>query len=404
MAKQSMRVDVDLVQRLFQDPDRLREVLEVICQAAMSEEVSNHLGAGRHERSADRVGHRNGHKPRTLKTRAGELELSVPQVRNCEPYRPSLFGKWERSERSERSERALLVACAEMYFQGVSTRNVQAVLGSMCEGVELSAMTVSRVAGEIDEKLAAFRSRRLDASAYPYLKVDARYEKVRVDKKVISQAVLVVMGFTHEGRREILDWRLADSESEASWSELFRDLKDRGLSGVELLISDAHRGITSAATRHLQGASWQRCQVHFKRELLLKVSYRKRSELMADLKSIFAGHDAAECLRRGEEVALKWEKTSASVARLLREGLGDCLTVLSFPETHRKGLTSTNMLESLMKRLKKRTRVVGVFPNRASCDRLIGAQLLEVHEQWLSEEAVKFNMEVQHVGVAVACV
>jgi putative transposase len=280
-----------------------------------------------------------------------------------------------------------------MYFQGVSTRKVQEVLEAMCEGVELSAMTVSRVASEIDEKIRAFRERRLDHAAYPYLKVDARYEKVRVEKKVISQAVLVVMGFTHEGRREILDWRLADSESESSWSELFRDLKDRGLSGVKLLVSDAHRGITAAARRHLQGASWQRCQVHFKRELLRKVSYRRGRELMADLRSVLSGHDQAECLRRGEEVAAKWEKASAGVARLLRDGLGDCLTVLGFPEHHRLKLTSTNMLESLMKRLKKRTRVVGVFPNRSSCDRLIGAQLLEVHESWLSETQAKFNME-----------
>lgn len=388
MARNSMDVDGDLVQRMLRDPSALAQVLSVLCASAMQAEVTAHLGADPHERSAQRTGHRNGHKPRTLRTRVGELQLQVPQVRDCErgPYRPSLFGKWERSER------ALLVACAEMYFQGVSTRNVQAVLESMCEGVELSAMTVSRVAQEIDQKLAAFRERRLDGCAYPYLKVDARYEKVRVEKKVISQAVLVVMGFTHEGKREILDWRLADSESEASWSELFRDLKDRGLSGVKLLVSDAHRGIRSAAARHLQGASWQRCQVHFKRELLAKVSYKKRSELMSDLKSVFAGHDMAECLRRGEEVAAKWEKTSAGVAKLIREGLGDCLTVLGFPQTHRKGLTSTNMLESLMKRLKKRTRVVGVFPNRSSCDRLIGAQLLEVHEQWLSEACVKFNM------------
>ena len=388
MAKTSMEVDGDLVQRMLRDPSALAGVLSVLCEAAMKQEVSAHLGADRHERSAERTGHRNGFKARTFKTRVGELELAVPQVRDCDrgPYRPSLFGRWERSER------ALLVACAEMYFQGVSTRNVQGVLESMCEGVELSAMTVSRVASEIDEKLAAFRGRRLDAAAYPYLKVDARYEKVRVDKKVISQAVLVVMGITHEGRREVLDWRLADSESEASWSELFRDLKDRGLSGVKLLVSDAHKGITSAARRHFQGAAWQRCQVHFKRESLLKVSYKRRAELMADLRSVFAGHDPAECLRRGEEVAVKWEKVSAGVAKLLREGLEDCLTVMSFPETHRKGLTSTNMLESLMKRLKKRTRVVGVFPNRGSCDRLIGAQLLEVHEQWLSEEGVKFNM------------
>jgi transposase-like protein len=281
-----------------------------------------------------------------------------------------------------------------MYFQGVSTRAVQDVLSKMCEGVELSAMTVSRVAAEIDEKLAVFRTRRLEGQSYPYVKVDARYEKVRVDGRVITQAVLVVMGFTHEGKREILDWRLADSESETHWSTMFRELKDRGLSGVELLISDAHGGITSALSRHLQGVAWQRCQVHFKRELLKKVSYKRSAELMADIKSVLKGEDMKECLRRGEEMAVRWEKRYPKVAKQLREGLSDCLTVMSFPEHHRKGLTSTNMLESLMKRLKKRTRVVGVFPNHASCDRLIGAQLMEVHEEWLSEEEVKFNMEV----------
>jgi len=196
MAKASIDVSGELVQRLFQEPDRQREGLEVICQAAMAQEVSGHVGAELHERNADRRGRRNGSKPRTLLTRVGGLELSVPQVRDCErgPYHPSMFARWERSER------ALLVACGEMYFQGVSTRNVREVLETMCgDGVELSAMTVSRVASEIDEKLAAFRTRRLDGQTYPYLKVDARYEKVRVDGKVISQAVLVVMGTRTRG-------------------------------------------------------------------------------------------------------------------------------------------------------------------------------------------------------------
>lgn len=389
MAKTSIDVDGDLVQRMLRDPSALARVLSVLCESAMNAEVAAHLGADRHERSAERTGHRNGYKPRGLKTRVGDLELQVPQVRDCDrgPYHPSLFARWERSER------ALLVACGEMYFQGVSTRNVQSVLESMCEGVELSAMTVSRVAAEIDQKLEAFRKRSLKGQAYPYVKVDARYEKVRVEGKVISQAVLVAMGYTQEGRREILDWRLADSESESSWSTMFCDLKDRGLSGVKLLVSDAHKGITSAASRHLQGVAWQRCQVHFKRELSKKLSFRKSRELMADAKGIFRGDDASDCLMRAEEVASRWEKSSPAVAKMLREGLSDCLTVLSFPAEHRVKLGSTNLLECLMKRLKKRTRVVGVFPNRASCDRLIGAQLLEVHEQWLSEEKSYFNME-----------
>lgn len=259
---------------------------------------------------------------------------------------------------------------------------------------DVSATTVSRVAQELDEKLAAFRTRRLDEHEYAYLKVDARYEKVRVDGRVVSQAVLVVMGYTaDEGRREVLDWRLADSESEQSWSDAFRDLKDRGLRGVRLVVSDAHRGIVAAVRRHLQGAAWQRCQVHFKRELLRKVSHKRAKKLLADVLAVFRGADEAECLRRGEEMAAKWEPQNAAVAKLLREGLGDCLTVLSFPADHRRRLTSTNVLENLMRRLRKRTRVVCVFPSRSSCDRLIGSQLLEVHEQWLAEPVGTFNME-----------
>jgi transposase-like protein len=280
-----------------------------------------------------------------------------------------------------------------MYFQGVSTRKVRDVLEAMCEG-QISAMTVSRVAQELDEKLSVFRGRRLDETEYPYLKIDARYEKVRVEGKVVSQAVLVTVGFTSKGQREILDWRVGDSESESNWSEVLSSLKDRGLRGVKLVVSDAHRGIRAAVARHLQGASWQRCQVHFKRELCAKVSYKHRKELMKDALGVFAGADKQECLLRGQEMAQRWEKRSAAVAAMLRDGLEDCLTVLSFPADHRMRLTSTNMLENLMKRLKKRTRVVGVFPNRASCDRLIGALLLEVHEQWQVEEHCFFNMEL----------
>jgi putative transposase len=388
MAEDSIDGLVRAVQGAFADGGAgLRRLLELVAGAAMAEEVTAHLGAGPHERAEGRRGHRNGHKPRTLKTRVGELGLDVPQVRGCEPYHPSLFGRWQRSER------ALLVACAEMYFQGVSTRNVREVLESMCAG-EVSAMTVSRVAAELDEKLSTFRARRLDHTAWPYLKIDARYEKVRVDGRVVSQAVLVTVGFDAEGRREVLDWRVADSESEASWGGLLRDLKDRGLAGVRLVVSDAHGGIRAALSRHLQGVAWQRCQVHFKRELCAKVSYRRAKELMRDLAAVLAPAERAECLRRAEEMAAKWQASHPAVASMLRGGLEDCLAVLSFPAEHRRRLTSTNLLENLMRRLKKRTRVVGVFPNRASCDRLIGALLLEVHEGWQVEEHRFYNMEL----------
>lgn len=376
------------LQELFMRKDGLPELLKALMNAAMKQEASVQIGAGPHERSADRRGQRNGFKPRTLNTRVGKLELSVPQVRGSEPYHPSMFNKWQRSER------ALMAACAEMYFQGVSTRNVQQVLEAMCDG-EISSMTVSRVAAEIEEKLAAFRDRRLSLTEYVYLMIDARYEKVRVEGKVVSQAVLVVMGVTSLGRKEILDWRVGDSESAQTWGELFLSLKDRGLRGLKMVISDAHSGIIAALARHFQGVSWQRCRVHYKRELGRKVSYKAIKELMTEVKSVLAPAQRAECLRRGEEMAARWEGRYPQVAAMLRNGLEDCLSVLNLPENHQRLLASTNLLENLMKRLKKRTAVVGVFPSRASCDRLIGAQLLEVHEDWSTQARPYLNME-QH--------
>ena len=400
MAELNGDVIGELVQEVFADRDGLKRLLEMLLHATMQAEVSRHVGAEPHQRSVGRTGHRNGLKPRKLKTRVGELELDVPQVRGCDPYHPSMFAKWQRSER------ALLVACAEMYFQGVSTRNVRHVLEQMCGG-EISSATVSRVAQEIDEKLLTFRHRRLDATEYPYLHIDARYEKVRVEGRVVSQAVLVAVGFTSQGKREVLDWRVGDSESEATWGELFRQLKDRGLKGLRLVTSDAHGGIVAAMARHFQGVAWQRCRVHFKREMAKKVSYKVLKELMADLVVVFEPEDRKECLRRGEEMATKWEARYPAVATMLGEGLEDCLAVLDFPEHHRRRLRSTNMLENLMKRLKKRSRVVGVFPSRSSCDRLLGAQLIEVHEAWSVQEGPYFNMQnvdLQAVPVRIRAV
>lgn len=369
---------------IFKQQDGLKVFLQAVCQQLMTREAAEHVGAGFHERSEVRRGYRNGSKPRKLLTRVGAVELEVPQVRDCEPYHPSLFNKWQRSER------ALLTACAEMYFQGVSTRNVRNVLESMCGG-EISSTTVSRLASELDEKLQQFCDRRLDHTAWSYLMIDARYEKVRVSGKVISQAVLVVVGFTIEGRREILHWMVADSESEQCWGEVFKSLKDRGLKAVKLVVSDAHRGIRAALNRHFQGAMWQRCRVHYKREIGRKVSYKQLKELMADLASVYQPWEKSECLRRGQEMAAKWSKRCPAVSAML-EDLEDTLTVLAVPEHHRRKLASTNLLENMMRRLKKRTRVVGIFPSRQSCHRLIGSQLIELHESWEAQEKSYMNM------------
>ncbi|MCP4378674.1 MAG: hypothetical protein GY794_21175 [bacterium] len=198
---------------------------------------------------------------------------------------------------------------------------------------------------------------------------------------------------TARGHREVLDWRVGDSESESTWGDLFRDLKNRGLKGLKLIVSDAHSGIRAAMARRFQGVRWQRCRVHFKRELAKKVSYKAYKDIMSEIAWVFMSDERSECLGRAEEMAAKWESRYPAVAAMLRDGLEDCLTVLAFPEHHRKRLQSTNMLENLMKRLKKRSRVVGVFPNRSSCDRLLGAQLVEVHEKWAATNKGYFNMK-----------
>lgn len=393
MAKHDDTFASDSLQELFASNSEgdLRKMVEIVLNTIMSGEVAQHLNADRYERTDGRSGHRNGTKARTLNTRVGRLNLEVPQVRGCEPYHPTAFARYQRSER------ALLSTCSEMYFQGVSTRRVNKVIETMC-GSGVSAAQVSRLNQELDEHLSAFRARRLDISEYVYLIIDARYEHIRVNGRVVSQAVLVTAGVSISGRREILDWRVADSESEASWSEVFRSLKDRGLRGVEMVVSDAHRGIRKALERHLQGVAWQRCRVHFKRNLLSAAGNRWYKEVISDIRAVFAPEERNECLRRAEEMAAKWEGIKPKVAALLRDGFESCLTVCGLSPFTRGRLNSTNMLERLMRELKRRSRVVGIFPNAASCDRLMGCRLLEMYEQWQLEEVPYIPMSDRKVG------
>jgi transposase-like protein len=385
MANNNTDIIGHLLQEVFTEPDGLKILLETLLGAAMTIEAAEHLKADNYQRSPRRIGYRNGYKPRTFAGRVGKLHLQVPQVRGCLPYQPSMYNRFQRSER------ALYVACAEMYFQGVSTRKVQDVLNVMC-GMEVSSATVSRIASELDEKLKTFRSRRLDHNEWSYLQVDARYEKVRVDGHIVSQAALVAVGITSDGRREILDWRIGDSESEDTWGQLFRDLRERGLNGLKIVVSDAHSGIRKALARYFQAVRWQRCRVHFKRDLLRKIPWKRSGELMADIVSVFEPENRSDCMLRGMVMADKWRHAYPSVAKLLEEGLEDCLTVCSLDENIRRKMNSTNMLENLMRRLKARTRVVGIFPNRRSCDRLIGALLLEVHEEWQAADRPYLNI------------
>ncbi len=365
--------------------DILKLMLETMAKAVMDAGVAQHLGADRHERTEGRKGHRNGYKSRTLKTRVGELELDVPQVRGTEPYSPLFFAKWERSER------ALLVSCAEMYFMGVSTRKVKHVLKKM-GGFSLSASTVSCVAQELDEKLSEFRERRLDEREWPVLMVDACYVKVRSHGRVGKQAVLVVAGINDDGRREILTWRLADVESEDTWTEVFRELRQRGVTGVELVVSDGHQGIQAAVATQWPQATWQRCWTHFQRNALAKVGQKHKKTLADELRSARKIEDVRISLAEAERVAARWEKQYPQVAKQIRAQFEETLATHDLPSTCRRRVYTTNMIERVMAEIKRRTNVVGIFPNAASADRLIGAHLLERHETWACERARYLTM------------
>jgi putative transposase len=363
----------------------MRNMIEIAVREALEEEMTRHLGARPHERTPTRRGHRNGTKPRTMKTTVGDLRFDVPQARDGS-FRPSVF------ERCQRSDRALVAAMQEMVVQGVSTRRVAAVLEEMA-GFTVSAATVSRAMAELDEEIVAFRSRDLRGQGYPFLVIDARYEKVRRGGRVLSTAVLIAAGITDEGRREVLGCYLGDSESEATWGEVLIDLKRRGLGGVELVVSDAHSGIRAALGKHLQGVAWQRCRVHLKRELINRASWRDRRALAADLRAIYTSEDRSRCLSVAEEIAARWEERLPKMSQRLLAGVEETLTVLALPSELRRRLNSTNMLERQMREIRRRTRVVSIFPNEASCLRLIGACLLEVHESWLAEDRRYLNLD-----------
>ena len=301
-----------------------------------------------------------------MRTRVGTLNLLVPQDREG-TFSTRLFSRYQRNEK------ALCLALMEMYVEGVSTRKVKEVTEELC-GTSFSKSLVSQLAGSLDSELSAWRDRRVEAEAYPYVFVDARYEKVRVDGRVVSQGVLIVSGVRDDGFREILAVEVSDTESEATYQELFRSLKRRGLSGVQLVVSDEHEGLKSAIARHFQGASHQRCQVHYARNLLGMVGHARRKELASDLRAIFAAPERKQALTIAASVAGKWRKKgNEKVAEHLEEHIEECLSCLAFPESHRRRIRTTNGLERLNQEIKRRTRVVRIFPNERSCLRLVSA-------------------------------
>ena len=391
MTTDHRRVDAQMAQEvLLDDPTFLKEIVERVVQELLEAEMTDHIGAAPYERSEKRTGHRNGYKPRTLRTRVGTLNLLVPQDREG-TFSTRLFSRYQRNEK------ALVLALMEMYVEGVSTRKVKEVTEELC-GISFSKSLVSSLAGRLDAELEAWRKRPLEAQAYPYVFVDARYEKVRVDGRVVSQGVLVVSAVRDDGYREIVGLEVADTESEATYQELFRSLKARGLKGVELVVSDDHKGLKAAIARHFQGASWQRCQVHYARNLLGMVGHARRKELAEGLRGVFAATSREVALRLASELADRWRRSHPRVAEHLEEHIEECLSCLAFPESHRRRIRTTNGLERFNQEIKRRSRVVRIFPNREACLRLVSALAVEQSEEWLTGRRYLDMRELEEYG------
>lgn len=354
--------------------DALAEGFRLLVNEAMKAERAYALNAAPYERTADRLGHANGFKPKTVNTRLGELTFQIPQVRGGIDFYPSAL------EKGLRSERALKLAIAEMYVQGVSTRKVTAVLETLC-GLQITSTDVSRAAAQLDQQLEQWRSRPL--GCVPYLILDARYEKVRHNGTIISCAVLVATGINPEGKRYVLGVSCKLSEAEIHWREFLESLQQRGLHGVQCVVSDDHAGLKAARQMRFAGIPWQRCQFHLQRNAQALVpKLEQRAEIARDLRSIFNANDRVEAQQRLKTIVDKWQKGAPKLSAWLEVNVPESLTVFSLPEAHRKRLRTTNALERVNLELKRRTRVATLFPNEASLERLVTALLMEISEDW----------------------
>jgi putative transposase len=355
----------------------MTEIFQLLLNQAMEVERSEVLKAKPYERSVDRRGYANGFKPKNIQTRMGSVDLRIPQVRGDVEYYP------EAIEKGLRSERALKIAISEMYIQGVSTRKTKAVMEKLC-GFNVSSTQVSRASQELDETLMKWRNRPLGRYSYVYL--DATYEKVRVDKQVQSAAVFIAIGVTPEGKRSIIGVSTAISEAEVHWRSFFESLKERGLRGVQLIVSDDHSGLKAARQSVFSGIPWQRCQFHLQQnaqKYITKHSLKK--EISRKIKRIFDAENGIEAESRRREMIQKYSESQPKLVSWIEENLQEGLIVFEFPEHHRKRLRTTNPLERLNREIKRRTRVVSIFPNEAALLRLTSAILAEQDDDWSTQ-------------------
>jgi putative transposase len=375
MPRGKLRPTLEEVKALLaEDRDFLRPLVQAVLQELLEAEMTEALGAEKGERTPLRLGHRSGYYGRTLVTRVGKLELRVPQDRTGR-FSTELF------ERYQRSEKALVAALAEMYVQGVSTRKVKAITEELC-GHSFSASAISEINVRLDAGLAQFAGRRLD-EACPYLIVDARYERVREAGVMRSQAVLLAIGIGWNGRRSILAVELANRESRSSWRDFLLGLRERGLSGVEFVVSDDHAGLRQAIVEVLPEAAWQRCYVHFLRNALDYVPRKVDDDCLRELRWLYDRRDLAEARRDLAAWLARWQATYPKLCGWVEEHIEETLTFYRLPRQHHKHLKSTNLLERLNEEIKRRTHVVRIFPNAESCLRLIRALAVEMHENWL---------------------
>jgi transposase-like protein len=355
----------------------MAEAIRILMNQAMIAQRAQALQAQPYERTEERRGHANGFKDKTVDTRIGAITFQVPQTRGVQFYPSAL-------ERGVRSERALKLAVAEMYVQGVSTRKVTEVMQQLC-GLEVSSSQVSRAMQLLDEELAAWRSRPL--GEMPYLLLDARYEKVRHGGSVISCAVLIAVGINPAGHRTLLGVSVSLSEAEVHWRTFLASLQERGLHGVQLVVSDDHAGLKAAREARFAGVPWQRCQFHLQQNAGSYVPrLTMRAEVAADVRAIFDAPDRAEADRRLELAARKYEKAAPKLSAWLSASVPEGLTVFALPPAHRRRLRTSNLLERLNKEIKRRTRVATLFPNEASLLRLVSAVLMEISEEWETDK------------------
>jgi putative transposase len=355
--------------------EALPQALAALINEAMRLERERHLGVGAYERSDDRRGYANGYKPKSVKTRVGELSLAVPQVREGGFYPQSL-------EKGLRSERALKLALAEMYVSGVSTRKVARITEQLC-GFEVSSSQVSRCAALLDEELSSWRTRNL--GAYPYVVLDARYESIRHGGQVVDAAVLLGLGVREDGKRELLGVSVALSEAEVHWRAFLTDLKDRGMHGMKLFVSDDHAGLKAARTAVFPAVPWQRCQFHLQQNAGAYVPRQEmRMTVATDIRAIFNAPDTEEAKRLLERFVTHYQDKAPRLTRWAAEALPEGFAVFALPTAHRRRLRTTNVLERVNKEIKRRTRVATLFPNEASCERLVTAIAMEISEEWLT--------------------